>query len=280
MPETRIDRRFAVLRRESRGGLVVFVTAGDPDPRTSAEILRGLPAAGADFIELGMPFSDPMADGPAIQMSSQRALKSGATLKTTLELVADFRQRDSETPIILMGYYNPIYIFGVDAFLSEAKAAAVDGLIIVDLPPEEENEICLPSRMAGIDFIYLTAPTTDEIRLPRVVKNASGFVYYVSITGITGTASARIEDVRKAVERLHRHTDLPIAVGFGIKTPEQAAGVAAVADAAVVGSALIGKVTENLDEDGKARPGLTNAVLDFTAELAKGVRGARVKGAA
>ncbi|HIJ42449.1 MAG: tryptophan synthase subunit alpha [Rhodospirillales bacterium] len=280
MPETRIDRRFAVLRRENRGGLVVFVTAGDPDPRTSAEILRGLPAAGADFIELGMPFSDPMADGPAIQMSSQRALKSGATLKTTLELVADFRQRDSETPIILMGYYNPIYIFGVDAFLSEAKAAAVDGLIIVDLPPEEENEICLPSRMAGIDFIYLTAPTTDEIRLPRVVKNASGFVYYVSITGITGTASARIEDVRKAVERLHRHTDLPIAVGFGIKTPEQAAGVAAVADAAVVGSALIGKVTENLDEDGKARPGLTNAVLDFTAELAKGVRGARVKGAA
>ena len=280
MPETRIDRRFAVLRRENRGGLVVFVTAGDPDPRTSAEILRGLPAAGADFIELGMPFSDPMADGPAIQMSSQRALKGGATLKTTLELVADFRQRDSETPIILMGYYNPIYIFGVDAFLSEAKAAAVDGLIIVDLPPEEENEICLPSRMAGIDFIYLTAPTTDEIRLPRVVKNASGFVYYVSITGITGTASARIEDVRKAVERLHRHTDLPIAVGFGIKTPEQAAGVAAVADAAVVGSALIGKVTENLDGDGKARPGLTNAVLDFTAELAKGVRGARVKGAA
>ncbi len=280
MPETRIDRRFAVLRRENRGGLVVFVTAGDPDPRTSAEILRGLPAAGADFIELGMPFSDPMADGPAIQMSSQRALKSGATLKTTLELVADFRQRDSETPIILMGYYNPIYIFGVDAFLSEAKAAAVDGLIIVDLPPEEENEICLPSRMAGIDFIYLTAPTTDEIRLPRVVKNASGFVYYVSITGITGTASARIEDVRKAVERLHRHTDLPIAVGFGIKTPEQAAGVVAVADAAVVGSALVGKVTENLDEDGKARPGLTNAVLDFTAELAKGVRGARVKGAA
>ena len=280
MPETRIDRRFAILRRENRGGLVVFVTAGDPDPRTSAEILRGLPAAGADFIELGMPFSDPMADGPAIQMSSQRALKGGATLKTTLELVADFRQRDSETPIILMGYYNPIYIFGVDAFLSEAKAAAVDGLIIVDLPPEEENEICLPSRMAGIDFIYLTAPTTDEIRLPRVVKNASGFVYYVSITGITGTASARIEDVRKAVERLHRHTDLPIAVGFGIKTPEQAAGVAAVADAAVVGSALIGKVTENLDGDGKARPGLTNAVLDFTAELAKGVRGARVKGAA
>ena len=280
MPETRIDRRFAVLRRENRGGLVVFVTAGDPDPRTSAEILRGLPAAGADFIELGMPFSDPMADGPAIQMSSQRALKSGATLKTTLELVADFRQCDGETPIILMGYYNPIYIFGVDAFLSEAKAAAVDGLIIVDLPPEEENEICLPSRMAGIDFIYLTAPTTDEIRLPRVVKNASGFVYYVSITGITGTASARIEDVRKAVERLHRHTDLPIAVGFGIKTPEQAAGVAAVADAAVVGSALIGKVTENLDGDGKARPGLTNAVLDFTAELAKGVRGARVKGAA
>ncbi len=280
MPETRIDRRFAVLRRENRGGLVVFVTAGDPDPRTSAEILRGLPAAGADFIELGMPFSDPMADGPAIQMSSQRALKGGATLKTTLELVADFRQRDSETPIILMGYYNPIYIFGVDAFLSEAKAAAVDGLIIVDLPPEEENEICLPSRMAGIDFIYLTAPTTDEIRLPRVVKNASGFVYYVSITGITGTASAPIEDVRKAVERLHRHTDLPIAVGFGIKTPEQAAGVAAVADAAVVGSALIGKVTENLDGDGKARPGLINAVLDFTAELAKGVRGARVKGAA
>ena len=194
--------------------------------------------------------------------------------------VRRFRAEDDDTPLILMGYYNPMVFYGVERFLRDALDAGLDGLIIVDLPPEEENEICLPSRMAGIDFIYLTAPTTDEIRLPRVVKNASGFVYYVSITGITGTASARIEDVRKAVERLHRHTDLPIAVGFGIKTPEQAAGVAAVADAAVVGSALIGKVTENLDEDGKARPGLTNAVLDFTAELAKGVRGARVKGAA
>ncbi len=278
--KTRIDHRFAALRKENRGGLAVFVTAGDPDPRTSAEILRGLPAAGADFIELGMPFSDPMADGPAIQKSSQRALKSGATLKKTLKLVADFRTRDGQTPIILMGYYNPVYIFGVEAFLSEAKAAGVDGLIIVDLPPEEENEICLPSQTAGINFIYLTAPTTGESRLPRVVKNASGFVYFVSITGITGTASARIEDIREAIERLHRHTCLPIAVGFGIKTPEQAAEVAAVADAAVVGSALVGKITENLDGDGRARPGLTNAVLDFTAELAKGVRGARVKGTA
>jgi tryptophan synthase alpha chain len=194
-------------------------------------------------------------------------------LKTTLELVADFRQHDSETPIILMGYYNPIYIFGVDAFLSEAKAAAVDGLIIVDLPPEEENEICLPSRMAGIDFIYLTAPTTDEIRLPRVVKNASGFVYYVSITGITGTASARIEDVRKAVERLRRHTDLPIAVGFGIKTPDQARGVASVADAAVVGSALVQRVSDNLDGHGGAGPGVVPAVVDFVRGLAHAVAG-------
>ena len=279
MPKTRIDHRFAALRGENRGGLVVFVTAGDPDPLTSAEILLGLPGAGADFIELGMPFSDPMADGPAIQKSSQRALKSGATMKTTLKLVTDFRARDDETPIILMGYYNPVYIFGVDAFLSEAKAAGIDGLISVDLPPEEENEICLPSQMAGISPIYLTAPTTDEVRLPKVVKNASGFVYYVSITGITGTASARIEDIREAIKRLHRHTGLPIAVGFGIKTPEQAAEVAAVADAAVVGSALVGKITENLDEDGKARPGLADAVLDFTAELAKGVRDARIKGA-
>ncbi len=279
MPKTRIDHRFAALRGENRGGLVVFVTAGDPDPLTSAEILLSLPGAGADFIELGMPFSDPMADGPAIQKSSQRALKSGATMKTTLKLVTDFRARDDETPIILMGYYNPVYIFGVDAFLSEAKAAGIDGLIIVDLPPEEENEICLPSQMAGISPIYLTAPTTDEVRLPKVVKNASGFVYYVSITGITGTASARIEDIREAIKRLHRHTGLPIAVGFGIKTPEQAAEVAAVADAAVVGSALVGKITENLDEDGKARPGLADAVLDFTAELAKGVRDARIKGA-
>ncbi len=278
--QTRIDRRFAALKREGRAGLIAFVTAGDPDAETARQILSGLPGAGADLIELGMPFSDPMADGPAIQASSQRALKAGASLSATLAMVKDFRAADDDTPIVLMGYYNPIYVYGVDAFLGDARAAGVDGLIVVDLPPEEEDELCLPALDAGISFIFLTAPTTDDARLPRVLEHTSGFVYYVSITGITGTKSATIGDVRAAVERLRRHTRLPVAVGFGIKTPAQAAAVAAVADAAVVGSALVDTVADNLDETGRPRPGLAAEVLSLVGDLARGVRGARMKGAA
>ena len=276
--ETRIDRRFQALKREGRGGLVTFVTAGDPDFDTSREILLGLPAAGADLIELGMPFSDPMADGPAIQASSQRALRRGATLGRTLELVEDFRRADADTPVILMGYYNPIYVFGVEAFLAQAKTAGVDGLIVVDLPPEEEAEVCLPAGEAGISFIFLAAPTTGEERLQGVLERASGFVYYVAVTGITGTKSAAADEVAQAVGRVRRHTDLPIAVGFGIKTPDQAAAVASVADAAVVGSALVATVAENLDGDGAARPGLAAAAHAFVGVLADGVRRARHQG--
>jgi len=277
LPETRISRRFAALKAEGRGGLVTFLTAGDPDPETADEILMGLPAAGADLIELGMPFSDPMADGPAIQASSLRALKSGMTLKRTIASVARFRERDADTPIVLMGYYNPIYIYGVDAFVADAKAAGVDGLIVVDLPPEEVDELWRPARDAGIDFIFLTAPTSDDARLPVIVERASGFVYYVSITGITGTRAADAADVKAAVERIRRHTDLPIGVGFGIRTPEQAAAIAGVADAAVVGSALVDVVRDGLDNDGNAKPGLAERVLALVANLASGVRaGAKV----
>lgn len=274
---TRIERRFADLRAQGRAGLVTFLTAGDPGPAVSAEILMGLPAAGADLIEIGMPFSDPMADGPAIQRSSLRALKAGMTLEKTLSLVADFRRRDDATPVILMGYFNPIYAFGVERFLAAAKAAGVDGLIVVDLPPEEETELCMPARAAGLNFIYLTAPTTDDARLPRVLVKASGFVYYVSITGITGTASASAAAIDDAIARLRGHTDLPIAVGFGIKTAAQAAEVAAVADAAVVGSALINRLAENLDADGRPEPGLVEAVLGLVSELARGVAAGRVR---
>ncbi len=217
--ETRIGRRFRSLKDEGRGGLVIFVTAGDPNPEISLEIIKSLPAAGADIIELGMPFSDPMADGPAVQASSLRALKSGASMKKTLDLARAFRAGDDETPLVLMGYYNPIYIYGVDKFLADAKTAGVDGLIIVDLPPEENEDLCLPAIRAGINFIFLTTPTTDNARLPKVVEQASGFVYYVSITGTTGTASADLGDIKAAVERIGKQTDLPIAVGFGIKTP-------------------------------------------------------------
>ncbi len=275
--EGRIGQRVAAPKADGRGGLITFVTAGDPDLETSREILFGLPAAGADLIELGMPFSDPMADGPAIQASSLRALKDGMTLKKTLALVADFRKQDDETPVVLMGYYNPIYIHGPEAFAADAKAAGVDGLIIVDLPPEEVDELWQPAHAAGIDFIFLTAPTSDDERLPVIVKRASGFVYYVSITGITGTRSADIADIEKAVERVARHTDLPIAVGFGIKTPEQAAEVASVADAAVVGSAFVDIVAANLDGGGKAEPGLVDGVLTLVSDLASGVRGAGEK---
>ena len=274
----RIERRFTALKAEGRGGLVTFLTAGDPDPETSREIVLGLPAAGADLIELGMPFSDPMADGPAIQASSLRALKNGATLRKTLDLVRSFREQDDDTPIILMGYYNPIYIYGVEAFLSDAKAAGVDGLIIVDLPPEEDSELCLPAIDADIRWIRLATPTTDAQRLPKVLNNASGFVYYVSILGITGTASVPEEATRNAVDYLKSHTDLPVAVGFGIKTPEMAATIAQTADAAVVGSAIVERIVAGLDDEGRAQPGMVGNVLEFVSELAAGVRGTGVRG--
>ncbi|MBL8661087.1 MAG: tryptophan synthase subunit alpha [Rhodospirillales bacterium] len=272
--DNRIVRRFTALAKERRGGLVTFITAGDPDLGTSMAILRGLPKAGADLIEIGMPFSDPMADGPAVQASSLRALKAGQTLKRTIGMVAALRSSDNETPIILMGYYNPIYVFGVKAFVAEARKAGVDGLIIVDLPPEECTELLAPARAAGIDLIFLVAPTTDDRRLPAVLSHARGFLYYVSITGVTGTASPAIGDVGDAVSRLRHHTKLPIAVGFGIRSPDQAAAVASLADACVVGSALVSRIADHLDDQGQPRPGLTRSVLAFVGELSRSVRAA------
>lgn len=269
----RFARRFAALKAAGRGGLITFVTAGDPDYEISKNIVLGLPAAGADVIELGMPFSDPMADGPAIQAASLRALKNGMKLARVLQMVREFRATDDDTPIVLMGYYNPIYNYGVDKFLAEARESGVDGLIIVDLPPEEDEELCLPALKAGLNFIRLATPTTDDARLPAVLSNTSGFVYYVSVMGITGTTSATEGAVRAAVERLRRHTDLPIGVGFGIKTPENARAVADVADAAVVGSAIVDRIVAGLDGDGKPKPGLADTVLDYVRELAAGVRG-------
>ena len=273
--DSRIARRFATLKAEGRGALITFVTAGDPDPEIALAILKGLPAAGADLIEIGMPFSDPMADGPSIQAASLRALKAGMTLAKTLEAVRAFRAGDNDTPIILMGYYNPIYIYGVERFLKDAKAAGVDGLIVVDLPPEEDAELCLPALAADIAFIRLATPTTDDKRLPKVLSNTSGFVYYVSFTGVTGTQAVDSQHVAQAVARLKRHTDLPVAVGFGIRTPENAGAIAAVADAAVVGTAIVDIIAGNLDEAGKAKPGLAEAALGFVAKLAGGVRAAR-----
>ena len=270
MTASRIDRRFAALRAEGRAGLVAYVTAGDPDRDTSAAIVGGLPAAGADLIELGMPFTDPMADGPAIQLAGTRALAAGANMRQTLGLVRGFRAADGDTPIVLMGYYNPIYIYGVDVFLEDAIEAGVDGLIVVDLPPEEDAELCLPALAAGVNFIRLATPTTDDKRLPSVLANTSGFVYYVSITGITGAAAVDVGPVSRAVERLRRHTELPIAVGFGIKNAEHAAAVARVADAAVVGSALVERVA-NAASPAEAVSGVHRLV----GELADGVRGAR-----
>ncbi|MCH9049957.1 MAG: tryptophan synthase subunit alpha [Proteobacteria bacterium] len=272
----RISERFAGLRAEGRAGFVTFVTAGDPDFETSLAIVNGLPAAGADLIELGMPFSDPMADGPAIQASSQRALKAGGSLKRTLELVSAFREGDEATPVVLMGYYNPIYIYGVRRFIDDALEAGVDGLIVVDLPPEEDEELCLPALEAGLHFIRLATPTTDEKRLPKVLTNTSGFIYFVSITGITGTKSVDSEAVAAAVSRLRESTDLPIAVGFGIKTPEQAAAIARVADAAVVGSALVNRIAEGAGATGAAKARLVESVLECARELAQGVRNARL----
>jgi tryptophan synthase alpha chain len=272
---TRIDKRFADLKEEGRAALVTFLTAGDPDGPTSLAILKNLPAAGADVIELGMPFTDPMADGPAIQASSQRALKAGQTLKKTLELIREFRMGDSNTPIVLMGYYNPIYIYGVDKFLVDAKAAGVDGLIVVDLPPEEDSELCLPALKAGLNFIRLATPTTDDKRLPAVLANTSGFVYYVSITGITGTAAPNAARVSDAVARIKRHTSLPVAVGFGVRDAARARSIAEGADGVVVGSALIDALRETLDKDGKATAGTVKAVTNLVASLAEGVRSVR-----
>ena len=277
-PDSRIARRFAALAEQRRAGLVTFVTAGDPDAETSAAILRGLPRAGADLIEIGMPFSDPMADGPAIQAASLRALKRGQTLAATLAMVRAFRHDDGDTPVVLMGYYNPIYSYGTEKFATDAAGAGVDGLIVVDLPPEEDEELRTPAAAAGIDLIRLTAPTSDEARLPVLMKGASGFVYYVSIAGITGTASADAASIDEAVARIRRLTTLPVAVGFGIKTAQQAAEVARIADAVVVGSAIVERIARGLDARGGGSPELAQSVLEFVAELSSGVRDARAAG--
>jgi tryptophan synthase alpha chain len=272
---TRIDRRFAALRQEGRAALVTFTMAGDPDHETSLAIAKALPAAGADLIELGMPFTDPMADGPAIQAAGVRALAAGARMTKTLALVRAFREGDDATPIVLMGYYNPIYIYGVDKFLADAKAAGVDGLIVVDLPPEEDEELCVPALKAGLNFIRLATPTTDDKRLPAVLANTSGFVYYVAITGITGAAAADASSVSEAVTRIKRHTKLPVCVGFGIRTPENARAIASHANGAVVGTALIDALKNSLDADGRATGKTVNAVAELTAALAQGVKGAQ-----
>src|SRR5438876_7617228 len=275
MSITRIDRKFAALKAEGRAALVTFITAGDPEPETSLAILQALPAAGADVIELGMPFSDPMADGPAIQLSSQRALKAGQTMTSTLDMVRLFRKDEAGIPIVLMGYYNPIYIYGVDRFLRDAKDVGVDGLIVVDLPPEEDTELCLPALEAGLNFIRLATPTTDDKRLPAVLANTSGFVYYVSITGITGTAMPDPANVAAAVARIKRHTSLPVAVGFGVRTAEQACVIASCADGVVVGSALVNALKASLDPDDKPTAKTVTVVINLVAELARGVRSAR-----
>jgi tryptophan synthase alpha chain len=264
---TRIDARFSDLAAQGRAALVTFVMAGDPDPETSLAIVSALPKAGADVIELGMPFTDPMADGPAIQAAGLRALKGGMTLKKTLKLVTDFRRHDEKTPIVLMGYYNPIYVYGVPKFLDDAKTAGVDGLIVVDLPPEEDEELCLPALEAGLNFIRLATPTTDDHRLPTVLANTSGFVYYVSITGVTGAAAPEPEIVGAAVARIKAHTHLPVAVGFGVRDAESAAAIAARADGVVVGSAIVEAVRKAVAE-GKPAP---DAVAALVAELAAGV---------
>jgi tryptophan synthase alpha chain len=271
----RIERRFAELAQAGRAGLVTFLCAGDPDPDTSAAVLAGLPAAGADVIEIGMPFSDPMADGPAIQAGSLRALKAGMTLARTLDLVRRVRDRDEATPIVLMGYFNPIWRYGPARFLDDARAAGVDGLIVVDLPPEEDDELCAPARGRGLHFIRLVTPTTDDRRLPKVLGNASGFLYYVSIAGITGTKAPLADQVGEAVARLRAHSALPVAVGFGIRTPAQAAAIARVADAAVVGSALVGHIADALEGNGGAPPSLAQSLFDQVGELAAAVRTAR-----
>jgi len=269
--ETRIDKRFAALKKQGRAAFVAFITAGDPDLETSFELMKKMPDAGADVIELGMPFSDPMADGPAVQYSSQRALKAGQTMAKTLEMVRHFRENDDETPIILMGYYNPIYVYPADKFLNDAREAGVDGLIIVDLPPETDRELCLPARDEGINFIRLATPTTDEKRLPAVLKNASGFLYYVSIAGVTGTAAPDPAIVHKQVARIKQSTDMPVAVGFGVKTRQQVSELAKGCDGVVVGSAIVGAIADSLDEGSKAQGDTVELALAVVHELSRGV---------
>ncbi|MCQ4162671.1 tryptophan synthase subunit alpha [Roseomonas sp. GC11] len=273
---SRIATRFAQLKAEGRGALMPFIEAYDPDPATSMALLRGLPGAGADLIELGVPFTDPMADGPTVQMAGQRALKAGGTLAGALAMVRDFRREDDETPIVLMGYYNPILSYGVERFCLDAGASGVDGLIIVDLPPEEADEVSGPAAGQGLDLIRLIAPTTDETRLPKVLAGTSGFIYYVAITGITGTRSASREALAEAIPKVRKFTDLPIAIGFGVRTPQQAAEAVQVADGAVVASALIDTLAKSLDEQGRARPDTVRKVLDQVRDLAEAVRNARV----
>jgi tryptophan synthase alpha chain len=273
---TRIDTKFAALKAENRPGLVTYFMGGDPDYDTALAIMKALPAAGSDVIELGMPFSDPMADGPAIQAAGLRALKGGQTLKKTLAMAADFRKGDNETPIVLMGYYNPIYIYGVDKFLVDAKASGIDGLIVVDLPPEMDEELCLPALKAGLNFIRLATPTTDDKRLPTVLNNTSGFVYYVSMTGITGSALTDTTKVAQAVKRIKGHTDLPIAVGFGVKTAEQAKVIGQSADAVVVGSAIVNQVANTLTKDGNATSDTVDSVATMVRGLSTGCRAARL----
>lgn len=275
MGVSRIDARFEKLKSEGRAGLVTFTTAGDPDYDTALNILNGLPAAGADIIELGMPFSDPMADGPAIQEASIRALKRNMTLRKTLEMVRSFRKSDQDTPIILMGYYNPIYIYGVDKFLEDALAAGADGMIIVDLPPEEDSELAIPAKEAGMAMIHLATPTTDQKRLKQILENGSGFLYYVTIAGITGTAKPDLTPVKAALDSFREISQIPMAVGFGIKSPDDAARFAAFADAVVVGSAIVDIIKNNLNQENVANSELEGRVLSFVGELANGVKSAR-----
>jgi tryptophan synthase alpha chain len=270
---TRIDAKFAALKNEGRAALVTFITAGDPDFDTSLKIIEGLPGAGADVIEFGMPFTDPMADGPAIQAGGLRALKAGQTMKKTLKLLRAFRKGDKTTPVVLMGYYNPIYVYGVDKFLKDAKAAGADGFIVVDLPPEEDKEFCLPAMAAGMNFIRLATPTTDDARAPAVFRNTSGFVYYVSVLGITGTKAPDLKSVAANVRRLRKHTTLPICVGFGVKTAEQARAIARDADGVVVGSALVSAVAASLTKAGKPTSKTAKAVHALVADIARGLRG-------
>ena len=269
---TRIDARFAALKDEKRPALITFITAGDPDLETSAAILAGLSKAGADVIELGMPFSDPMADGPAIQASSQRALKAGQTMVKTLKMVRDFRAHDTTTPIVLMGYYNPIYVYGNERFIADARAAGVDGLIVVDVPPEADEELCLPALKAGLNFIRLATPTTDKERLPAVLKNTSGFLYYVSITGITGAAAPIVNDVHKQVAAIKSETALPVVVGFGVRSGEQARAIAQGADGVVVGSAVVSTIEKSLNSEGQATAATPKNVLELVQELSSALR--------
>jgi tryptophan synthase alpha chain len=270
----RIEARFAELKEAGRAGLVTYLCAGDPDIETSTAIIEGLPEAGADVIEIGMPFTDPMADGPSIQAGALRALGAGMTLSRVLDLVRRFREKDEKTPIVLMGYYNPIYHYGPDRFLDDAKAAGADGLIVVDLPPEEDEELCLPALERGVSFIRLATPTTDDKRLPAVLENTSGFIYYVSMTGITGVGAPTVDRVGQAVRRIRAHSDLPVAVGFGIRTPEQAGDIAKVADAAVVGSALVDRIASSLDDHGRPDANLVGDLLEEVSALAASVRSA------